>query len=121
MEKVRLGSEHLDFHALLSALTQILEGLILNAWHCKRGHQTLGDFTTSNPTDEKILEIAQLIIEKYATPMESFEPCEKKKVNRDTTAQDNGPNISEDEYNVANTETTVKSTDAVHENVVRLT
>ncbi|KAH9009894.1 hypothetical protein EDB84DRAFT_1590991 [Lactarius hengduanensis] len=32
LEKTRLGGEHPDYHTLLSALTQILHGLVLNAW-----------------------------------------------------------------------------------------
>lgn len=36
LEKKRLANDRPDFHTLLAALTQILEGLILNAWHTVR-------------------------------------------------------------------------------------
>ncbi|KAH8993553.1 hypothetical protein EDB86DRAFT_3064787 [Lactarius hatsudake] len=32
LEKTHLGSDHPDYHRLLSALTQILDGILLNAW-----------------------------------------------------------------------------------------
>ncbi|KAI9436006.1 hypothetical protein H4582DRAFT_2112186 [Lactarius indigo] len=32
LEKTRLGGDHPDYHTLLSALTQILDGILLNAW-----------------------------------------------------------------------------------------
>ena len=32
LEKVWLGTEHPEFHTLLAVLTQIIDGLILNAW-----------------------------------------------------------------------------------------
>ena len=37
LEKARLGAEHPDFHTLKAALLQILEGLLLNAWHLESG------------------------------------------------------------------------------------
>ena len=68
LEKVRLASEKPDFHTLLTALRQILEGLIFNAWRQECGQLSLSDFAKANPKPEDIISIAQRIIKKYATP-----------------------------------------------------
>lgn len=65
LEKVRLGNEHPDFHALLAALTQVLDGLILNAWRKECGYSSLHAFAESKPTAEHILKIAHIILEKH--------------------------------------------------------
>lgn len=44
LEKTRLGGEHPDYHTLLAALTQILHGLILNAWRTECGLVATLDF-----------------------------------------------------------------------------
>ncbi|KAJ7469220.1 hypothetical protein FB451DRAFT_1039061 [Mycena latifolia] len=41
MEKTRLGNEQPDYHSLLAALTQVLDGLLLNAWLRECGSQIL--------------------------------------------------------------------------------
>jgi len=56
MEKTRLGSDHPDYHTLLTAITQILEGLILNAWWQECGQ--LHEFAATSPTPESILHKA---------------------------------------------------------------
>ena len=48
MDKAQLGDHHPDYHTLLAALTQILHGIILNAWHKECGLQTLAAFAKSN-------------------------------------------------------------------------
>ena len=75
LEKVRLGSDRPDYHTLLAALTQILEGLTLNAWRtecAKDGHATLNDFAQSDPTPEEVIKLAHTIIAKYAVPDENL-------------------------------------------------
>jgi len=64
LEKVRLASEKPDFHTLLTALTQILEGLIFNAWRKECGQPSLSDFAKTDPKPEDIISIARRIIKK---------------------------------------------------------
>lgn len=78
MEKVRLGGDHPDYHTLLAALTQILEGLIINAWRTKCGHGSLDDFAQSKPTAEAVLALARKLISKYAAPREILLPTTAK-------------------------------------------
>jgi len=68
LEKTRLGGEHPDYHTLLSALTQIVEGLLLNAWRTECGLASLGDYAASKPSPEDVLQKANTILKKYATP-----------------------------------------------------
>lgn len=79
LDKVRLGAEHSDFYTLLAALTQVLEGIGLNAWRRECGFPDLETFLKSNHTPEQILEIAHHIFKKYATPTETMPPTEKPK------------------------------------------
>ena len=76
LQKTRLGSEHPDYHTLLSALTQIFDGLILNAWRTECGHKTLSAFAESKPSSEALLKIAGAIVQNYATPMDGVEKDE---------------------------------------------
>ncbi|EDR03150.1 uncharacterized protein LACBIDRAFT_307660 [Laccaria bicolor S238N-H82] len=65
LEKTRLGGEHPDYHSLLSSLTQIRDGLLLNAWHTECGN--LKQYSESKPSPEVLLSVAQGILTKYAT------------------------------------------------------
>lgn len=67
-DKARLGNHHPDYHSLLAALTQIVHGLILNAWRRECGFTTLEQFAESAPTPDRILELAAHILHEYATP-----------------------------------------------------
>lgn len=69
MEKTRLGGEHPDYHTLLSALTQILDGILLNAWRCESGHRDLNKFATTEPSAEDLIKMAGNIMWKYAMLM----------------------------------------------------
>ena len=69
MEKTRLGGEHPDYHTLLSALTQIMDGILLNAWICESGHRDLGQFAATEPLPSDLLSVAGNIMKKYAMPM----------------------------------------------------
>jgi hypothetical protein len=73
LEKTRLGNEKPDYHTLVAALTQILDGLLLNAWRAECGFPTLVSFAESKPTPKQLLEIAARILDEYATPTEEHE------------------------------------------------
>ncbi|KAI9436430.1 hypothetical protein H4582DRAFT_2078512 [Lactarius indigo] len=73
LEKARLSGEHPDYHTLLAALTQILHGLILNAWCNKCDYSSLSDFAKADPTPGALLDCALRIVDKYATPAPVFE------------------------------------------------
>jgi hypothetical protein len=123
LEKVRLGGEHPDFHTLLAALTQILDGLLLNAWRreCSaNGYANLDAFAASNPTPEELLRCARLILEKYATPTEILPPALLRKKLAPKAKNDDEESDSDSE---AETSPLVASddNDIVHENVLRLT
>lgn len=92
LEKTRLGKEHPDYHTLLAALTQIVHGLILNAWgmvttqnsdsgaHEPQASQpsssrpapnilrTLSKLVETKPTAEQLLEHAETIINTFTVP-----------------------------------------------------
>ena len=70
LEKTRLGGEHPDYHTLLAALTQILDGLILNAWRMECKCKTLIEFAATQPPAEDLLNMASTIIQRYAMPMQ---------------------------------------------------
>ena len=70
LEKTRLGGEHPDYHTLLAALTQILDGLILNAWRMECKCKTLPEFAATQPSTEDLLSMAGTIIQRYAMPMQ---------------------------------------------------
>ncbi|KII83570.1 hypothetical protein PLICRDRAFT_119309 [Plicaturopsis crispa FD-325 SS-3] len=65
LDKARLGSEHPDYHTLLAALMQILNGLVLSAWKEECGHASFEAFAASKPTPQELLAIAQQILYKY--------------------------------------------------------
>jgi hypothetical protein len=68
LEKTQLGGERPDYHTLLSALKQILHGLVLNAWHTECDYSSLNDFARANPTPQDLLASAHRIFGKYAVP-----------------------------------------------------
>ncbi|KAH9036997.1 hypothetical protein EDB85DRAFT_1888642 [Lactarius pseudohatsudake] len=106
LEKARLGGEHPDYHTLLAALTQILHGLILNAWRNKCDYSSLSDFAKADPTPGALLDCALRIINKYATLEPLFEHMNPKVPPKDL---DSG------------IESTKPVIDVVHENIVLLT
>lgn len=109
LEKVRLGSDKPDYHTLLAALTQILEGLILNAWRIECGTSNLDAYASLNPSAEDILAKAHCILRNYATPSHKNEPVKKP-----ASASGRPPSPSQ-------TPNPSLRDDVVHENVVRLT
>jgi hypothetical protein len=76
-EKVRLGSDRPDYHTLLAALMQVLDGLLLNAWRKECGFSSLADFAKSTPSLEVLIETTRNIMRKYATPTQDTPPIEK--------------------------------------------
>ncbi|KAH9174559.1 hypothetical protein EDB89DRAFT_1848821 [Lactarius sanguifluus] len=78
LEKTRLGGEHPDYHTLLAALTQILHGLILNAWRNECDYSSLRDFAKAEPTPGGLLDCARWIAEKYASVEPVFDPLNPK-------------------------------------------
>ena len=102
LEKVRLGSDKPDYHTLLAALSQILEGLILNAWRIECGN--LNAYASLNPSAEDIIAKAHSVLKNHATPSHKIEPV--KKSNPPLNAQPQTPSPRDN---------------VVHENVVRLT
>ncbi|KAJ7078342.1 hypothetical protein C8R44DRAFT_654613 [Mycena epipterygia] len=71
LEKARLGGKKPDYHSLLAALMQILDGLLLDAWRLECGAANLTAFAAKEPTAEQILTIADRIIANHATPNRS--------------------------------------------------
>jgi len=59
LEKTRLSEKHPNYHILLAALTQILHGIILNAWQVEYDHPSLAAFTKSELTDQEHFTFAQ--------------------------------------------------------------
>ncbi|KAH6911331.1 hypothetical protein BKA70DRAFT_1560410 [Coprinopsis sp. MPI-PUGE-AT-0042] len=78
LNKVRLGNEKPDYHSLKAALMQVLDGLLLRAWQAECGFATLDEFAKSEPTSERLLEIASRIERKYATATPNFPPVYKE-------------------------------------------
>ncbi|KAF8257109.1 hypothetical protein EI94DRAFT_1774626 [Lactarius quietus] len=70
IEKTHLKGEHPHYHTLLSALMQILDSIVLNAWRHESGHTNLGEFASTEPLAEDLLSMAGDIIDKHATPLE---------------------------------------------------
>ena len=67
MEKARLGADHPDYHTLLAALTQVLEGIILGAWLDDLGD--LGNFAKTRPSAQDLLLRAQGILNRCTCPL----------------------------------------------------
>ncbi|KAJ7885258.1 hypothetical protein B0H14DRAFT_3737193 [Mycena olivaceomarginata] len=74
MEKTRLGNDQPDYHTLLAALTQILDGLLLSAWCRECGSVSLEAFAKSKPTAQQLRDIATRILNEYATSFTAPEP-----------------------------------------------
>jgi hypothetical protein len=106
LEKTRLGGKHPDYHTLLAALTQILDGLILNAWKIECDYPSLNDFAKAAPTPGDLVACAHQIIDKYASPGPVIEDANSKALPKDP---------------VSGVEPVKLVTDRVHENVILLT
>ena len=124
LEKVWLNADRPDFHAVLSALTQILDGLLINAWHNICGFSSFEAFAGSNPTPSILLDLACIIIQKYATPTPKFKRATKppKPSSSGADGDASGPELEDEIPDEDITPNPPKSqpNDIVHENVVRL-
>jgi hypothetical protein len=78
MEKVRLGADHPDYHTLLAALTQVLEGIILAAW-LDELEGDLSGFAKTNPSTKDLLIRAQSILNRSTCPLENWRKGPKAK------------------------------------------
>ncbi|THU93699.1 hypothetical protein K435DRAFT_669729 [Dendrothele bispora CBS 962.96] len=65
LEKKRLGSDKPDYHTLLVALQQIVDGLLLYTWKCECGLLSLSEFAHRNPSSDTLLTMAKAILHKY--------------------------------------------------------
>ncbi len=84
LQKTRLGGDHPDYHTLLAALTQIHDGLILNAWQMECGYKTLAEFAADEPSPEDLRKIASEIILKYATQLDKVDKSATEKLGDDS-------------------------------------
>ena len=139
LEKTRLGGEKPDYHTLLASLTQIVEGLILNAWQMECGFSSLEDYAKSKPSSEDILSLARNIMLKYATPQPSdhFKAADPTRPLEDLDEAMDTDNASTDEHmegeddsesggdvddsSSSSSASSGSTQDTVHENVVLLT
>ena len=122
-------ADHPDYHTLLTAITQILEGLVLNGWQqeCRQLHA----FAATNPIPESILHKAQEITQKYTIPKCTFPPSNPKIPLKDLDMNENNPNASSSESEAeSDTEPgslgpmpdkTIPKSDAIYDNVILLT
>ncbi|KAF6766018.1 hypothetical protein DFP72DRAFT_1161701 [Ephemerocybe angulata] len=106
--KARLAGAKADFHSLLTALTQILEGIILNAWEAECGYDDLDAFAKSKPTPEMLISIAKRIINEHATPTPAYTPAYTPRKSSNSAAS-------------STPEKSASCSDPVRENVVLLT
>ncbi|KAF7343538.1 hypothetical protein MSAN_01974300 [Mycena sanguinolenta] len=66
--KARLGGKAPDYHSLLAAFMQILDGLLLDAWRIQCGSTSLSAFAATKPTKEQILSTADKILSEHVMP-----------------------------------------------------
>ncbi|KAJ7900486.1 hypothetical protein B0H13DRAFT_2234162 [Mycena leptocephala] len=88
MEKARLGNDQPDYHTLLAALMQVLDGLLLDAWKRECGFPNLTAFAESKPTPKNLREIAAQILTNYATPMADANTTDPDPVTSDAESTD---------------------------------
>jgi len=67
----------------MSTLLQILYGVILNAWKAECRYPSLADFASSNPSPNELVEIAERIIDNYASVAHHPNPRTKPKNSTD--------------------------------------
>jgi hypothetical protein len=87
MEKARLGNEQPDYHTLLAALTQIHDGLMMNAWRRECGSPSLKLFAESKPSAEQLRDIATRILIEYATPIPPINPSQTDSTSDDSSSE----------------------------------
>ena len=83
LEETRLGGEPPDYHTLLSAMTQIIHGLILNAWRMECGYTSLDEFASTNPSPGELLQYAHRIIKHHTVTQSRTDPIDSKTPSKD--------------------------------------
>jgi hypothetical protein len=76
LNKKRLSRDRPDYHTLSQALNQVLDGILLQAWRAECGHTSLEAFAASKPSPQRLLNIAQSILQKYTDPIDLSESDE---------------------------------------------
>jgi hypothetical protein len=100
LEKTRLSNDKPDYHTLLTALMQILYGLVLQCWRQECGYSSLEEFAASKPTPQTLLDISLRIIQNYATPLpERPKPKAKRATKAGTNAGEGTAANNEDKEN----------------------
>ncbi|KAJ7937723.1 hypothetical protein B0H13DRAFT_1698652 [Mycena leptocephala] len=94
MEKARLGNDQPDYHSLLAALTQVLHGLLLNAWGKECGFASFKLFADSKPSPAILRDIAARILDNYATPMNNSSLPESESVEEPAASDDSSESES---------------------------
>jgi hypothetical protein len=103
MEKRRLAGGKPNFYALTTALSQILNGIILAAW--EKECRPLDDYSSTKPSPEQLKVKACIILKKYLTPLQpchdeqSIHPTPSSKKNPTSTSSESNthPSLSEDD------------------------
>ncbi|KAJ7888781.1 hypothetical protein B0H13DRAFT_1468034, partial [Mycena leptocephala] len=94
MEKARLGNDQPDYHSLLAALTQVLHGLLLNAWWKECGFASFKLFADSKPSPAILRDIAARILDNYATPMNNSSSPESESAEEPAASDDSSESES---------------------------
>lgn len=120
--KVRLANAKPDYHALETALSQVVDGLLLNAWERECGD--LDAFARTKPSAEALLGYAAKIRAKYATPTNEPPRAQKAKLSKEEQkasreAKEAAKKSGVKQPRSATTNEFIQ--DPVHENVLRLT
>ncbi|KAJ7938077.1 hypothetical protein B0H13DRAFT_1476684, partial [Mycena leptocephala] len=87
MEKARLGNDQPDYHSLLAALMQILDGILLNAWLQECGSTSFQSFAQSKPTPQQLREISARILTNYASPMPAASSADAQPVSDNDSSE----------------------------------
>ena len=73
----------------MAALTQILHGIILNAWRKECGYPSLSSFAKSDPSAAELLALAEIILLEHACPISEGNFTKNKDTSEDSQAQPN--------------------------------
>ncbi|KAH6874829.1 hypothetical protein BKA70DRAFT_1128812 [Coprinopsis sp. MPI-PUGE-AT-0042] len=79
LNKTRLASAKPDYHTLETFLSQVLDGLLLDACELECGYPTLEKYADSKPSAEDLLQLALRVRNKYAVPTPDYSPIQKPK------------------------------------------
>ncbi|KAF7337280.1 hypothetical protein MSAN_02280500 [Mycena sanguinolenta] len=122
MEKARLGNDQPDYHTLLAALTQILEGLLLNAWRRECGFDSFKAFAESKPSPEQLRNIAARILTDYATPTGAMnmECADAESDGDNDSEQSESDGVSEQPTSISTRMATVNPKDDIANHNIRL-